>query len=673
MIVNILYFVIAVFLALGIAGWLYYIDRKKSQKLPLLLFLLRFLSALSLTLLLFNPVFRRNIVSVQKPKLIVGVDNSLSIKTLNQTESVKKILEVIKNDQQLQEKYQVDWVAFGEKIQSIDSLRFNDATTDISQFLKYTKPLNSFESNTVLLLTDGNATSGNDISYYNGKNKVFPIVFGDTTKYADVSISQINVNEYTFLDNTFPVEIFTQYIGNKAVETQLSVFENNTKVFQKNISFHAQKTSETIQFSLPAKTIGTHYYSVSLSPITQEKNTKNNRSDFTIEVVDQQAKILIVSSFSHPDLGALKQSIEANKQRTVTLKIGNFNSINLSDYQSVILYQPHSEFNPIFQQLHQNHKGYSIITGTKTDWNFLNTVQNDFAKNFTSLKENYRGVYNNNYPNFTLDDFGISDLPPLKDAFGTIKFTTAYETLFFAQVQNTTLNEPLMATYSKNAQNCALVLGEGLWQWRLWSFKIKQSFDPFNEFVNALVQFTANSDTKNRIVTDYEKLIFSNQSQRIKAEYFDQNFKIDSRVSLTLHLFDLQTKKTLQFPMAQHDDYYEVTLNQLASGNYSFKILVNENKVQTNGYFKVLNYSTEEQFVSANYQKLNDLAIATNADISLSKNYQKIIEQLKQQETKNIQKSTKKMSYLIHWKWLLLIIIVSLAVEWLVRKYRGLI
>ncbi len=89
---------------------------------------------------------------------------------------------------------------------------------------------------------------------------------------------------------------------------------------------------------------------------------------------------MILTSVLHPDIGALKKSIESNKQRSVdVLLIDKFKN-QINDYQLVILYQPNNKFNNIFNELKQDNSNYFLISGANTDWNFINKQQLGFTK-----------------------------------------------------------------------------------------------------------------------------------------------------------------------------------------------------------------------------------------------------------------------------------------------------
>ena len=127
---------------------------------------------------------------------------------------------------------------------------------------------------------------------------------------------------------------------------------------------------------LPANKTGIQVYKANVSSLEKEKNSFNNNYNFAVEVIDQKTEIALISSFNHPDLGALKRSIESNVQRKVTV-IKPKEISDLNKYNIAILYQPTSEFKSFFESNKDLGLNTFIITGTKTDFNYLNQQQKD--------------------------------------------------------------------------------------------------------------------------------------------------------------------------------------------------------------------------------------------------------------------------------------------------------
>ena len=660
--------------ALAVAAFLYFYKLKKGQKKPVLLFVLRFLSIFALLLLLWNPKWEKHQLYVEKPILVVAVDNSSSIENIGATKKVKDFLNYIKKDKDLQDKFTVNYLSFGEQVTILDSLNFTESQTNPTELLSQVDKLYKDKSVPVLLITDGNQTYGVDYQYYQTKNIIYPIVVGDTLHYEDIQISQLNVNQYSLLDNKFPVEVLSLYKGAKTIRTQLSIYQGNRRIATKNIQFDKEHLSQKNTFTLTADKVGLQFYRAVLSSIDGEKNIQNNKSDFSVEVIDQQADILLLSSFNHPDLGAIKKSIESNKQRKVTLKVADFSSIKLNDYQLVILYQPTGEFSNIFKKINKQNNHYFLITGTQTDWHFLNTIQQNFTKNTTQTTEDFLPLYNAAFPEFVTKDIGFSHFPPLKDKFGTINFKVPYQTLLFQKIGNIPTKNPLLITFSNGQSKNVVLFGEGLWKWRMQSSIEHTGSKPFDYFFGGLIQFASKHKQANQIHLTYDKICYSNQEQKIIASYVDQNFQIDSNALLKLELTKKNTKKTIEMPFASREGVYQVVLSDLESGSYTFKVLSNNSKSKAYGAFKVLDYNIEQQYNTAAINQLHRLATNTNTVLTTIDTPEKLFENLKNDNYyKSVQKSKKIVTPIIDWYWLLGFIIVSLSIEWFIRKYRGLI
>jgi len=672
--ISILYFFIAFVLALLVAAFLYKYPKKKRNKVPFILFLLRFLSVVAILLLLINPKWQRNELRIEKPSLVVAVDNSASIHFIKGEETVGNSLDKIRSKKELEEKFEVSYYSFGSQTQVLDSLTFDDSQTNPSELLEQIELLNTGTTTPILLLTDGNQTMGSSYEFSQTTNPVYPIVVGDTTAYEDLAITHLNINQYAFLDNNFSVEIFALYKGSQNAGAQISIHNRKSKVFSKNVQFTAQKTSHKIRTLLPAEAVGQAYYRVEISALPGEKNTQNNRKDFSIEVVDQQTNILILSSFSHPDLGALKKSIESNKQRKVTIDIGNKIKTSFSEYQLIILYQPIQELAAAFTKIIDSSVNNIIITGTKTDWNFLNNVQQAFYKNATDLSEDYLAVFNMEFDEFLIQDIGFKDLPPLQNTFGTVSFKVPYQSLLFQKIGNVFTEKPLLASYLVENQRNAVLFGEGFWRWRMLSKIENKSYKEFDDFFAALIQYTASNKKMQQLHLDYKRICFSNQPQLIKASYVDANHQVDTKSSLWLYLTDKESNQTEKMPFYLTDAHYEINLPSLESNTYDFQVVVAESDIKKSGNFKVLDYNVEQQFITANQQKLKDLAQNTAGDIihidDLDSHLQSLVEN---ESYKGIQKSKKITKPLIDWHWLLGFIILSLSAEWFIRKYKGLI
>lgn len=666
---TLIYIVLAIFISVAIAFFQYFYKVNKKSKINILLFVLKTLSLFLLFLLFINPKIKILQKENIKPVLSVLVDNSTSTKFFNEEEKVTSILKEIKENSKIQDKFNVQLFSFGNSTKVLDSLSYSENQTDISQAIEAVTELNKDRINTTILISDGNQTQGNDYEYLTTKNKLYPIVLGDTTQYQDIQIAQLNVNNYSYIKNKFPVEALLYYQGKSSVKTTFSITKNGKRVFSKKLNFSPSSPTQTITTNLVSDKKGLQYYSAFISSIENEKNTKNNAKSFSVEVIDEQTKVLLLSSFLHPDLGAIKKSIESNKQRKVDIALINDNSINFSDYQFYVLYQPNSYFKKVFEKITSN---YLLISGTKTDWNFLNSQQLGFQKQAINQPEAYNAIYNANFLTFLQEDLGFNQFPPLRDKFGEIQLNNESQTLLYQKYAGVETQQPLLATLESNNKKQAILFGEGIWKWRATSYLKEQSFESFDKFLGNLTQYLASNKKRKRLEVKAERLYPANAPITISAFYVDKNYQFDNRASLQLKITNTTTKKQSAIPFSLVNNSYQVSVEGLSSGDYSYEVSVANQNIKSYGKFKITDYQIEEQFTSANVKKLNSLALKTNGKLFYANKIDVLLKELSTDKSYyTVQKSTYKKKDLIDWKWILFLAIGLLALEWFIRKYYG--
>ena len=671
-ITTVLFIILAVIASLAIAIFQYFYKSKSRTKGIILLAFLRFLGLFLMLLLLINPKIESRTFETLKPKLVLAVDNSSSIKELRGDLITTEFLNSIKKNSILNKKFDIDQFSFGANLRQADSLTFTENSTNISQALASLNTLYN-ENAAVLLVTDGNQTLGADYSFYKSKSKLFPVIVGDTTKQEDIKISKLNANKYAFLGNNFPVEVFVNYEGVNTVNATVLVQNGNTTVFRKNVSLSSENNSAQITFTIPATQVGVKNYNTSISVLNNEKNTINNRKSFTVEVIDEQSKIAIISDITHPDLGMLKRSIETNKQRKVVL-LSPTDDINFKDYQLLLLYQPNAGFATIFKDIEEDPINTFMITGPQTDWNFLNGVQNNFQKDVITQTEDYLGAFNPNYGAFVVDDTDFDNFSPLQAFFGDITFNIPHEVLLFQNVDGFETENPLLATYATNDRRGAVLFGENSWKWRALSYVQHKSFAIFDSFINSIIQYLATTKKFNRIELDYSPIAYQNDLIKIAATYFDNNYTIDTRAALVLTIKNTETQQESQYPLRLNKNVFEANLSDLKSADYIFSVRVKGQNLIRNGSFTILDYNIEQQFTYANVDGLNALAIHADGKAFHIDQSQELIQFLEADTNyKSIQKSVKKSVPLVDWKWLLGLIVLCFSFEWFIRKYRGLI
>ena len=671
---TILLLLLSVIIAAGLSFYQYLYKVKNQSKVYWFLTFLRFISLFSIFLLLINPIISRKIIEIKKTPLPIIVDNSKSIAELKSTkEAFELYLKIAENDA-IKEKYDVQLFSFDQEFKPLEKLDFKGNQSNIEAISKNVKQLYRNINYPLVLFTDGNQTIGNDYVFgFQNNTNVFPVVLGDTTAVFDLKINQINVNKYAFLKNKFPVEVFLQYNGNQSITSYFEIQSENQTIHKQMVSFSKDKKVQSIAVLLNANKVGIAKYKAVISSKIKEKNSVNNTKNFAVEVIDQRSEIALISAINHPDLGALKRSIEVNQQRKVTIVKPNEIKL-LQDYNVLILYQPNSTFKSIFEQNKLAQINTFIITGTATDFGFLNQTQDDLLFKMSAQKEDYSATYNSDFNLFTQSNIGFEYFPPLEHNFGVVAAKNNVNTLLSARIRNVQLQNPVLTFTENGSKRKAYLIGENIWKWRLENHLNKKSFDDFDVFTDKIIQFLVSNTTKKNLNVTYESFYNSNESIEISAEFFNKNYEFDENAQLTISIQNSKTKASKKYDLLKSTNSFKVNLDGLSAGNYSFAIIEKQSKTKFSGSFEILDFDLEKQFVGPDKSRLSQLATNTNGVVFYPDQIDKLIKLLLENEQYiPIQKETIAKTSLIEWKWILLLLFTCLSVEWFVRKYNGLL
>lgn len=670
--------ILLLFLSLLVAGCLsffqYFYKAKNKSKLNLFLAFLRFLSLFGIMLLLINPIITRNTLEIIKPPLAIVVDNSSSITALDANKKALESYAAIATNTALKEKFDIQSYRFDAEFEPSKQYDFKGTQTNLGGISKELKSINRNSIFPTILLTDGNQTSGNDYVYsFDPSNKVYPIVLGDTTAVVDLKISHINVNKYAFYKNKFPVEVFLNYSGDKNIVTNFTISEGNSVVVKQSISFSSSKKTAVINVLLAANKIGSQIFKATISGLEKEKNSYNNTKNFAVEVIDQKTNIALITAINHPDVGTLKRSIESNAQRKVT--IVNPKYINsLKDYNVLILYQPTAAFKSVFEENKSAGISNFIITGTSTDFSFLNQEQNSLVFKMSYQKENYLAGFNPQFNLFAIDNIGFENFPPLENAFGTIATKGNADVLLSSKIRSMETNFPLLVYTENKGKREAFLLGENIWKWRLQTHVDTQSFSKFDVFMDKSIQYLASSSSRKALVVNHESFYNSGDAIDITAQYFNKNYEFDDKARLTIIVTNTETKQTKNYDLLKGNAFYKVNLDGLVAGNYNFTVKELNSNTSYSSRFEILDFDREKQFVNPDMEKLNQLAAQTQGIVYSTDQVAVLIKSLLEDDNyKAIEKNKETRSPLIDWVMLLILIVSLLATEWFVRKYNGML
>ena len=663
---------LSIVLAGGLSYFQYYYKAKNKSKLHLFLALLRFLVYFGILLLLINPKITSHTYEIQKTPLALVMDNSASINYLKADETARQVYQQLSTNKALQDKFEIQTYRFDSEFQTESEFDFKGTQSHIEDVAKNLKSIHKNKRFPVVLMTDGNQTMGSDYVYsFPNKTTVYPVVLGDTTTFLDLKINQINVNKYAFHKNKFPVEVFLSYSGTQNVEANFNIKQGNTSILNQNVSFGQNKKTAILNLLLPANSVGLQIYQATISSKLQEKNTYNNTKKFAVEVIDQKSEVAIISDINHPDISALKRSIEQNSQRNVTLLKSTVS--DLTKYNVLILYQPNATFKTVFDTNKNLQLPTWIITGTQTDYNFLNQQQKDLVFKMSNQSEEFTATFDTNFNLFSIDNIGFESFPPLNNLFGNVTVNGATTTLLGSKIRAIDAGSPLLM-FNNQSPRIAYLMGENIWRWRMQTNIKKESFEEFDIFTDKIIQYLATTNSRKSLVVEHESFYNSGDALIISAQYFNKNYEFDEKARLTISVKNIETNKTKNYDLLKTNNSFSVDLEGLPAGKYSFVVKELNSNTTYSSTFELLDFDIEQQFVNPNLQQLTQLATQTNGQAFMPNQITNLIDLLKNNtDYTAVEKQITTKKPLIDNVLLLILMALFLAVEWFVRKYNGLL
>lgn len=316
--IAILLLAVAILFSFGLGWWTYRDQAGVKSHFRYLMMGLRGASILLLIVLLFNPVLERRESRLLKQQIAVLIDNSRSMAiekgNWNGTESMDGILDVL----QLSDTSRVRYKTFGFDRDlfpsKVDSLDYNGSVTDINRSLQ-SLGREDASFNAVILVTDGIFNRGLDptTTALRMGMPFFTIAAGDSGSHRDLVVRNVFYNPSAFTNTIIPVnvEILNDGFPNRSFEIQ--VYVDGILAETRTVFTTSERSVHQEEFELQFSEEGTKTVRVHVPELEGEWTDANNTYTFTIDVKDDQIRVMHLAFEMHPDVGALRHLLATDE------------------------------------------------------------------------------------------------------------------------------------------------------------------------------------------------------------------------------------------------------------------------------------------------------------------------------------------------------------------------
>jgi hypothetical protein len=671
-----------------VSWFLYYRDKNLSdfsRNLILFLSFLRFAGFTLLAFFLLEPMLKFVRQEVEKPVIVIGIDNSESmVMTKDSTQTQTLLTEGIAQlREQLGDRFDVRTYTFGDRVREENNLNFSDKETDISALIDevYNRYSNR-NLGAVVLATDGIYNRGFNPLHQSQKIKapVFTIALGDTTRQKDLLIKEVLHNQLAYLGNDFPVEILMEANGFSGRTSRLSISHKGNEVASSQVQFGQEADQQILKFTLSANATGIQRYTVALQPLDGEFTLLNNTRDIYIEVLDSKQKVLLLANSPHPDIRAIEESINENDNYTIDIRLAGESIQNLAGYNLVILHglpsQTHGIADVVSNLREKTLPTWIVITG-QTDINLLNQMKAGIT--ISGLRSGANDAGSSFNPAFSLfnmePDQGnhFGKLPPLSAPFGTFKVTAQGQSLMNQRIGTVTTDFPLFVFCEQDGWKTGILAGEGIWRWRLMSYAEKASHSTFNTLIQKTVQYLAAKENKSYFRVFGSSTFKENEEIIFRAERYNKSYELITEPEVQMTITDSEGNQ-FDFNFSRSAQAYRLSAGTLPAGNYSYTAtsMSDEGALVLKGEFSVAAINIETASSAANHQLLYQLSQETGGQMVYPENLNGLAQMIdSNKEIAGIIYTKKELADLINLRWIFFVILALFAIEWYIRKRNG--
>ena len=288
-----------------------------------LLLSLRMIALFCLFLVLSEPILTLAKKYTQKPVIALLVDLSRSM-NLKGTEISRKdeLQSMLKNEvfEKISSRAVLKTYGFADSLVPVDIKgKYPDSlgnATAIGEAIKETEDkLNQENLEGIVLLSDGTNNLGEDpVLAATSKNiPIYTSGLGEYISPEDLSIEAITYNEITYVGDKLPVRADISQTGYQDLKIPVSIEEKKNLISQQNVTLSKSGATQSVDLEIIPQEAGLHQYRLTLPVLKDEIVKENNQRSFTVKVLKNKIKILLVTGSLNWEYTFLKRDLEQDK------------------------------------------------------------------------------------------------------------------------------------------------------------------------------------------------------------------------------------------------------------------------------------------------------------------------------------------------------------------------
>ncbi|WP_457654322.1 hypothetical protein [Rhodocaloribacter sp.] len=704
---------------LGAAGLTYWTYRRTSPPLSTgrraLLSTLRFLALFLLLFLLFEPILRRITREEKPPVLAVLVDESQSLglrhtgeegPDLDLPATVREALRRLPRED-LGGTMKV--FAFSSDVEPLpgdrlDSLAFEGVRTNIARALDYVRDALKDENlRGVVLISDGQYNTGRNPLYLAERYPVpiYAVAVGDTTARRDVQVRRITTNEIAYMDTELPVQVGLRVEDYPGERVTVTLSERGRTLATQTVELPRGTAEIPVDLSYTPEAEGLHRLRVSVSRLPGEATYRNNAEAFTVRVLKNKRRILVLAPAPSPDLAALRQLLDADAHMEVLVFVqksrgafyGGTPPPSFDDFDLILLAGypgPEADAAVIARVTQAAESGVPLLflLSRRTD---LRRLQNRFTDLLPVVPRVIRRGFveaafvptpqGEHHPILDVPEVPLPmlrRLPPL--VYGESRWQPAPDARVLAsvEVRGVPLSDPLLVVRRRGKNRSAALLGAGTWRWKNVPEALDEAAPFWPKLLENLIQWVATrEDTRLVRVQPVENLFGGGEAVTFTGQVYDESFNPVDDASVEVEVTAPDGGRFPYIMKALGNGRYLLDAGALPEGTYRYTARARRDGVdlgEDTGAFAVGALTLEFKETRANTALMRQIADRSGGSFFLPREVGSLPTRLAASGTFTPVTVEREREIRLWRRYTFLaIVIVLLTAEWFFRKRSGMV
>ena len=256
--------------------------------------------------------------------------------------------------------------------------------------------------------------------------------------------------------------------------------------------------------------------------------------------------------------------------------------------------------------------------------------------------------------------------------FGEYRLLPNTEIVLYQRVGTVQTQKPLLMV-SNGANRSAMLLGEGLWAWRLEEYDLTEKHEVVDEIITKVIQFISTKDDKRKLrVYPLNNEFLLGDKVVFDTEVYNDIYEKLYNQSIKLDLTDERGKvRNYTYTNTQGNSRFDISGLQQGVYRYKASVTVLGKPEEVSGQFVVKDIALESLNTTADFNLLRQLSQQTGGRFVAGNQIESLKTYLLSRNLPDKIDATEELREPINLRWLFFVLMILVTVEWVTRKFQG--